>query len=500
MIAQGTNESSQRMTLSADRSLLTAIVVAWLLCAFASLLATGAARMTAPAHTLQTAISCACASGLVILPGMLICRLMLRKIWSKRLCLLLAAMAALMCIGVIINLQGWCPYGNLDSPLLDKFYTDSGREWDAAIRWRDGNRLPYEFNTGYPLTLIALNRIFGAGILTPAMFSAFCMLLTCAVTAAVAVRLLPSMNPRKVGMAAAAMFAIVPSIIWYGTIALKEGPLCFGFSLCIYALASTLRERITLPAIFAGAAGALITMLLKSPMGWFLMAGAAMLFLKKLSDRTTRHLRSGYSGILFLLLLGGAIVIGGRNFRARSDASFILPIEEAGKVEEAMQGYESVQPYTTLIGNYHSSSPAYRLTKLPLAAVAQYFPPFPWNFTRDSYLGRFVPWAHLPFWYLVGGCILAYYILCLGRRNRSGSLGLWSLWVLLCWLGIAYSSGGTVARYWLPLLPAMIPLGLQAVACVCRGQITTRVATVYSITYFLLLVAALISAYRFLHS
>ena len=72
--------------------------------------------------------------------------------------------------------------------------------------------------------------------------------------------------------------------------------------------------------------------------------------------------------------------------------------------------------------------------------------------------------------------------------------------MLLCWLGIAYSSGGTVARYWLPQLPAMIPLGLQAVACVRRGQITTRVATVYSITYFLLLVAALISAYRFLHS
>lgn len=497
-------------TLASNRSLLMAMAGAWMLTAMAALIITGAARMSASPHALDLALQCIGGSAPLIIGGLLICRLTLRKVWSKGLLAVFTLLATLMCVGITLNLQGWCGESDLWHPAFQS-NTDSSYIWFSTLAHYGIGSYTSPHNTGVPILLTFLLRIFGGGVLTTVIFSAMCILLATASAAATCVRLLPGVAPRKAALAGALLFAVIPSMAWYGTLLMKEAPAIFGFALCTYTLACALRRHLSAGAIFSGALGSLLLMLVKSPLGWFLLLGAVAagltIFMELRKKRTVGT--SPFNGILYVALLCAAIIIGGRNFRFTNDTELFNArtstayAPDADKhvetTEQIMMGYESVRPYAEIIGKYYSTPLSSRLARLPLTAVAMYFPPFPWHFMRDTDLSRFVPWAHLPLWYPVGGSILAYFALCLWSKKRRGLLPLWSAWVIVCWCAIALASAGSVARYWLPLVPAMIPLGLQALVCMKRGVITRRITSFYWGTYALLLVTALFLSYHFLH-
>lgn len=252
--------------------------------------------------------------------------------------------------------------------------------------------------------------------------------------------------------------------------------------------------------ILASALGALILLWLKYLLCVFIVLGAALAAVRVFSARR-KGLKGSLNAPLCVILMGAAAIAGGHSFsRSSIDQRTLVyhydetELRQDSIMDNLMLWAPSYSGYRKILGGYYVNSTASRIARLPFTASAQYFPPFPWNFTRDTQIGRFVPWAHLPFWYMVGGLVLAYYIFCAFNRRRRGGMAWWSLWVALCWLGIAYVSAGSVPRYWLPLVPAMIPMGLQVAACVRSGAISRKAISIYSITYLVLLAAALTAA------
>ncbi|MBD5230596.1 MAG: hypothetical protein HDS66_00285 [Bacteroidales bacterium] len=505
--------ASSATALSSDRALIMAAAGSWMFVAMAALIITGASQMTAPPEALELALQCIGSSAVVIIAGLLICRLSLRRVWSKGLLAVFALLATLMCVGVTINIQGWCEGTGVWAPRFPD-YSDSDIIWRSTLAHYGAGYFPWPHNTGYPLILTTLFRVFGGGALTAALASAMCILLSTAATAATCVRLFPAHSPRKVAIAGAALFAVIPSMVWYGTLIMKEAPAILGFALCTYTLATAAKGRLTTGSILTGAGGAALLMLVKCPLGWLLLIGVVLITIKTfiglLRKGALRHGSLGsLNGMLYLLLLCGAIIVGGRNFRFTTDTELLNArtstayAPDADKhvesTEQVMLGYESVKNYSKILGDYYTTPLLSRVMRLPLTASAQYFPPFPWNFNRDKDLSHFVPWAHLPLWYPVGGLVLGYFVLCLWRRKTRGDLGTWSLWVLICWCGIALASAGSVARYWLPIVPAMIPLAVQALVCMRSGTVSRRVIISYCSAYAVLLVVALILAYHLLY-
>lgn len=488
--------------LSENRTLLICGVVAWLIASAGTLIATGATKMTASPAALYLSTRCSVGFGFIILLVLSLGRILLRRVWSKNLGYILGAFIGLMCLGIGINMAGWCPDGDTTAPVLHGLSTDSGRDWAVASAMYEGRALPFPSNTGYPLLLVVVWSVFGKGILAPVLLSAVCMALAAMVCSAVAVNLLPHLTGRKVAVCAAGMFALVPNILWHGTLLMKEGVVCLAFGLCVLTLSQAWRGKITMCGIASGASGALALMVVRSPVGWFLMLGALMAALHIFFSRKSGRWGAGFNGALFMILLSGVTVVGGERFRGTHDASFKYIVTDLSEGNEYLQinmfGYKSVQSYRELIGDYYTTPLYERVGKLPLMATAQYFPPFPWNFNRDRMISHFVPWAHLPLWYIVGGIVLAYYVLCVGRRSRAAGLMTWSLWVLLVWCGIAIASAGSVARYWLPLLPAMLPLGVQAAYCVRRKIVPVRVSVCYGVAYAALVITGLIVSYFYL--
>lgn len=498
MFSTEDKESASR-SITDTRALLMSCAGAWLTVAAAALIATGTIRMTAPEKALDLSRQIALWSLPAIVLSLLICRVALRRIWSKSLGYILAALAALTCIGVAVNTAGWCPDFDAASPDFGGMYTDQEREWNVACAIANGNTLNFTPNKGYPILISFLWNIFGHSILPIAFFNAFCTVLAAGTTAAATSRLLPHLQAPKAAACAAALFATVPSIAWYGSICMKEAPVILAMSLCTYTLASIWRGRLSISALASIALGGMMLLLLKSPLGWWVMLGACAVAAHSLLSRKKRQREGSLSGALCVMLVAVAVVAGGREFRSKPDSLLFQTQEHTTprveSLDSAMLGYSTVRPYAEILGSYYTIPLEARLARLPFTATAQYFPPFPWNFNRDSAIGRFVPWAHMPLWYIVGGCVLGFAVLCMFRRGRAASLGLWSAWVGACWCGVAIVAAGSVARYWLPILPAMIPMAVQFLACARRGTISRRTLAVYSFSYLLLLIAGLMAAY-----
>lgn len=428
-----------------------------------------------------------------------LCKLALRRIWSLRLGYVLVAAMALAGIGIAVNLGGYCTFpGTWDNPALGNG-TDTAREWKwIAYHCATGEYIGFS-NKGYTWLASLFADRLGPGIAGVLLLNIAMLGGTLAASARIAATLVESRDKRRTAFAAALITASVASMIWYSTIPLKEMTVTFGFTLFSVGLAKLYRQNLDASGILASAGGSYLLMLSKGPMGWFLMAGVCLACTRYCRLWPQKYVRL-YSRGICLLLFCAAIIIGGKQFRVVPDLEALGEIDEKSDgMERSMKNYPTVERYATLIPNYFNGTREARLAKLPLTAPAQYFPPFPWNFTRDTELGRFVWYAHISiFWYLLGGAALGYAVLCIWRRRTRGHLGRWTLWWAVCYLGVAYFSGGTVARYYLPMIPCLTPLALQFARCVRSGSVARRSAVIYSCVYIVLMAAGLTAAYIFL--
>lgn len=442
----------------------------------------------------QVSICYALCSGFAFIGSMLA----LRRSWSEALGYVLVGAMTVAGIGMAVNLSGYCMFpGTWDTPFF-------GTACDFEMEWRriayfqlTGQYLPGS-NIGFTaIASFAVGR-FGPGVSGLLLMNIMMLCGTIAASVRIATVLLEG-DGKKISLYAAVAVAMVASVIWYATTPLKETSVTFAFTLFALSIAKLYKGRLDVAGIVAGACGGFLLMMVKSPLGWFAIVGV-VIAVSHVSMKDRAKTVRVFSAGIYLLLIAGAIVAGGRKFRYCSDAVLIGAVESQREgLEDYMTEYKTVERYNTLIPGYFISSPIQRIYKLPLTATAQYFPPFPWNYTRDTDEGRFVWYAHLSvFWYLVAGAALGYMILCLPFRKARGGLGRWAIWWIVCYLGIAYYSGGTVARYYLPFVPCMIPMSLRFVQCARQRLISVKSVKIYSAVYVVALCLALIAAYRFL--
>lgn len=149
---------------------------------------------------------------------------------------------------------------------------------------------------------------------------------------------------------------------------------------------------------------------------------------------------------------------------------------------------ERLAAYSAIAGDYPNLSTLQRLLRLPFSLAVQYLTPLPWAFGRDTIFGPTQALSHfsLP-WYAIGGILLYCLFFCMRALPRSTSGML--IFGALAMAATAYVTGGTVSRYCLPWLPAMIP---AAAMFMTDRMWRRRSFVVWYPTYGVLLVAALI--------
>ena len=117
--------------------------------------------------------------------------------------------------------------------------------------------------------------------------------------------------------------------------------------------------------------------------------------------------------------------------------------------------------YLNWMGGYFSLPLFKKLLLLPFTCGTQFVIPFPWGAEDDSG-GAWMPRIRLG-WYLCGVLALCYYGMLSWRRRYSVGSVAW--WPVICFVGIAYISAGTVSRYILPFQPLYTAVAVYVIAC-----------------------------------
>lgn len=471
----------------------------WITGMFAALISFGTFKEDVSPLSMDYTIRCSLGFAIASALTMLVCRLVVGKLWGRKVCLVVSALTALMTVGIAVNMAGYLhaegtTWGTPDLGI----YSDSDIQYNLTRFIAAGEPLPYGSSSGFPTFEALFFRLFGPGVFVPLLFNAFCMSVSAAICGRICALIVPGGSSHRKVWVGALLFAIVPSIPYYGAMFMKEAPVTLGFTLQAWAIAGLYRNNPRALHIAGAIAGAVLLVFIKPHIGYLTALGtvAALAHQQASGNRGMRKVWIGAGVMLFISVV---TVFAGKGFRASGDF-VLLDTENAEGNTTTMITHETLGAYGEIVGDYYTKNLVEKAAYLPMAAVAQYFPPFPWHFTRDTHLARFVPVAHLSvLWYIVGGLVLAYFVLCFFNSKREGGLRLWGLWWLVCYLGIAYMSAGTVARYYIPLTAACVPLAVQVLACVRSGLLHKKTFAIYSAVYSMLVIIALIVTYNFIN-
>lgn len=151
--------------------------------------------------------------------------------------------------------------------------------------------------------------------------------------------------------------------------------------------------------------------------------------------------------------------------------------------------------YNTVSAGYQWLPLWAKIVRLPFSLAVQFLTPLPWAFGRDIVFGPTQAWAHFAFpWYAAGGAFLFY--LGFSFRRSPLAIKLLAIFAALAWCATAFVSGGTISRYCLPWLPALVP----AVAWLVKSRQWQRpIFRKWAIAYSALLIIGLIVVFHTLN-
>jgi len=368
---------------------------------------------------------------------------------------------------------------------------DSVREFSIAKAIATGTQIPaWNGNLAYPLMVSCLFRLFGVNIVWPIALNMGFTLGSITLAGAICAKLMPAYGRRRMVLAGMSLTSCVAGIMMHGTLLLKDAPVIFAVSLFAYAMALTVRGQSGTKSILTAAFAATVLLYSRPMVAVFLLTGVLVVCLRR---------RSVGPVLYYVALLAAVFMVAKYYIDVPVNTEAVTGSGHFSSTS-AFLGMPTVQRYSELVEGYYTWPLWRRLLYLPFVCAVQYFPPFPWNFTRDLWMGQFYWFAHISIgWYVVGGLIIAFYIFCWGRK-ATGYMNRWGLWWLLCYAGCALYTAGSVPRYYLCFVPMGVPLALYMVFQVRRGIAKRKVFYGYCYCYFLLLVAGLAVAWIFLKS
>lgn len=412
--------------------------------------------------------------------------------WSQRFGLLLLGSALVMSFGITQNLTTYViENGNFELPGLGwEVVSDASRDYESAMEYFTTGEVHY-VNKGYPMMIGTLFSLAGVNLAFALQLNMAFALGVIAMSGAIATLMMNTNDTKRTAFWGALLTAAVSSIIFYGTVMLKDICVTFGVVCCGYAFARIAKHRIDCYASVSFICGGILLALLKSPIGWFIALGAIIIL------ATSRCRKERYTGIA-AIALSIAISIGGQGLRSNPDSLLLSEKYSEQTTQDMLDNVPNLERYSSLVSGYYSKSIIERVALLPLTAAAQYFPPFPWNFSRDLHLGGFYWYPHIAVgWYLLGGLSLGFLLLLWWRKTDEG-MSRWALWIVLCYLAVAFASAGSVARYYMPFIPLCVPLALRFAQSIADGSLPVKSAKTFSAVYITSLIAALCFSYWFL--
>ena len=407
--------------------------------------------------------------------------------WSPQFGWVLLVAALIISFGITQNLITYTQNNHtFELPFLKN---DFQRDYFAAIELQKGNDIG-NINPGYPLFILHVFKIMGCVSIIPLLIiNMFFVLSTiCIAGKTCAILLYDNIEEKKLVFHGAILTSSISLLLLQGTLLLKDAGICLAISCIGYSFASIYRFNFKFKKLIYLLIGFLILLLLKGSMSWFILAGTIILSYKSNRKQIPYYIIFGIICIL--------VIIAGAYFRAYSDIDLIQG-ESKTAISESILMLPETQKYGQIIPGYYDSH-LYRILLLPFTSAVQYLMPIPWHMFNHLDLGLFHWYGHLSFgWYFVGGSIIGFYIFQLFKKSDNG-LNRWALWWIICYLGIAYYSAGTVARYYLPFIPLGVPLALHFLYSIKNGIISKKNAKIYWSAYAILMIIALAVSYWFL--
>lgn len=367
-------------------------------------------------------------------------------VWSERM---LAGMAALLTIGVVVNIWYFTTEsgGTLSSPVLQNW--DARRTWEKSLNVVAGTPLsdPFFAYDTPGLLYGALMRLTGVSILYPLMFNVLCALLAICCVGRITILLT---GRRDTACLAMLMMGLMCYFMVQATVLIKDCPVTLASALMVLCYIGPLCRQDGRPGVaevlFMSVA-VVLTVFFRQNMLMLFAAGAIFFVVRGADARRTA--------------LWAAVVLAVCTV-AKYLAQMVLPVVELRDIIVHDRGLDMilVEPKTlawdNFIGDYPALSVWRKLALLPLSILLQFLIPFPWNFGRDMVFGPTLAVAHFGyFWYFAGALVL-YWIASLSRRSPAAMCRVVAYGMFLTVI-TAYVTSGRVSRYCLPYLPMLIP-------------------------------------------
>lgn len=409
----------------------------------------------------------------------------------------LGVAAAVACALMVANIVHFTDGASLAAPRLAN--DDSYRLWLCAEQMYRGEEVtinvPYK---GYPATVALLWRMVGGPtLLVPLLLNYLLMMLTLPLTALMAERVLGRYcdNARQRALFGAAAMAMTAACCYWlgcGVVILKEPSLYLAMAMIGVAAARLVEPRgshrlsLTADGILA-AGGALLLGFNRASMLYLVLL--AVLALTRRDN--WREVVCGVAIVIASLAAGYATTNNG----LRRDVLIVEGHPAAMQHFFENNERDSHTAYNAFMGDYMSRPVWEKLCRLPITSGVQYLIPLVWNMDSSRDYGASQMYSHVGFpWYAVGGLML-FFILLGGRLGRGGGIGRWCLAWAIPYLAIAYVYGGTVSRYWLPMLPMYATVASYVLLRLRQGHGLTAMKW-WATGYVTLLTVVLAVAYQ----
>ena len=347
----------------------------------------------------------------------------------------------------------------LEMPNLD---CDARLYYDWALHYYDGRRPePYVTFFGFPVLMILMWKALGVSVVWPSAFNLMLMLGAVAMSGSLAAHITRStaMKPTTAATMAISLMGLHGFFLSQGFVIQKEAIVYIAVTMVAMSLfrlqdaSASRRKTVASVALYVGAC--LIFAPVRAKYINFALFGVGLLAIS--------CWRTRWRSIVVMLVMTVATWYLGMMLSTTYNIKQQMETMAGGaEMTESFGMVEGIHlDYLNWMGGYFSLPLFKKLLLLPFTCGTQFVIPFPWGAEDDSW-GAWMPRIRLG-WYLCGVLALCYYGMLSWRRRYSVGLVAW--WPVICFVGIAYISAGTVSRYILPFQPLYTAVAVYVIAC-----------------------------------
>lgn len=386
----------------------------------------------------------------------------------------------LLGIGFAANVWYFTTYsgGTLEAPVLNN--DDASKVWQQLISYRNGTGFDGVRMARYALLLSWLEGGSIPTINSLIINNVLITLLTIVITGAFTVQICGDGDinyRRRIATISIGLISCVCYFVASGVIIIKDAPMCLTMASILYALSLLTHDNYRYRPW--------ILLIVFSSIAWLVRPNLLPFILLAILIFTPFIRRHKWIGLCIIAIFVSLLFL----------ESIYNNYHTAALEQDGTTSFNIHTGDDPRLAAYETISPAYEdlnfwqcLIRLPFSLVVQFLTPLPWAFTRDIVFGPSMIYAHISYpWYIIGGIIIFYIFRCLFKSPKRIAAAV--IFGVLATCTTAFVTGGTVSRYCLLWLPALIPGASWVIA---SGRWRMKDFRIWSIIYLIGLITGLI--------